>query len=83
VGDTDFKMISAAENSNKFQKNQVLEGKISWGHGNTLGPRAQATLVYSMNHHEPFIEMLNSWNSKSPILKNWDTMSTTWDFQVS
>jgi hypothetical protein len=24
-----FKVISAAENSNKFQKNQVLEGKIS------------------------------------------------------
>jgi hypothetical protein len=29
VGDIDFKVISAAENSNKFQKNQVLEGKIS------------------------------------------------------
>ncbi len=28
---------SAAENSNKFPKNQVLEGKISWGHGNNLG----------------------------------------------
>jgi hypothetical protein len=25
----DFKLISAAENSNKFPKNQVLEGKIS------------------------------------------------------
>jgi hypothetical protein len=25
----DFKVISAAENSNKFPKNQVLEGKIS------------------------------------------------------
>jgi hypothetical protein len=24
-----FKVISAAENSNKFQKNQALEGKIS------------------------------------------------------
>ncbi len=35
VGDIDFKVISAAENSNKFQKNQVLEGKISRGHGNT------------------------------------------------
>jgi hypothetical protein len=30
VGDIDFKvMISARENSNKFQKIQVLEGKIS------------------------------------------------------
>jgi hypothetical protein len=27
VGDIDFKVISAAENSNKFSKNQVLEGK--------------------------------------------------------
>jgi hypothetical protein len=30
VRDIDFKVIfAAAENSNKFQKNQVLEGKIS------------------------------------------------------
>jgi hypothetical protein len=29
VGDIDFKVISAPENPNKFQKNQVLEGKIS------------------------------------------------------
>jgi hypothetical protein len=29
VGDNDFEVISAAENSNKFPKNQVLEGKIS------------------------------------------------------
>jgi hypothetical protein len=27
VGDIDFKVISTAENSNKFQKNQVLERK--------------------------------------------------------
>jgi hypothetical protein len=27
VGDIDFQMISAAENSNKFPKNQVLEEK--------------------------------------------------------
>jgi hypothetical protein len=27
--------IYAVENSNKFQKNQVLEGKISWGRDNT------------------------------------------------
>jgi len=35
VGDIDFKVISVAENSNKFQKNQVLERKISWERGNT------------------------------------------------
>jgi hypothetical protein len=29
MGDIDFKVISAAENSNKFQKNQILERKIS------------------------------------------------------
>jgi hypothetical protein len=29
AGDIDFKVISATENSNIFQKNQVLEGKIS------------------------------------------------------
>jgi hypothetical protein len=29
VGDIDFEVISAAENSNKFPKNQLLEGKIS------------------------------------------------------
>jgi hypothetical protein len=29
VGDIDLKVISATENSNKFPKNQVLEGKIS------------------------------------------------------
>jgi hypothetical protein len=29
VGDIDFKVIFVAENSNKLQKNRVLEGKIS------------------------------------------------------
>jgi hypothetical protein len=29
VGHIDFKVISAAENSNKLKKNRVLEGKIS------------------------------------------------------
>jgi hypothetical protein len=29
VGDIDFQVISAAENSNKFQKIQVFERKIS------------------------------------------------------
>jgi hypothetical protein len=35
MGDIDFKVIFAAKNSNKFQKNQVLEGKVSWERGNT------------------------------------------------
>jgi hypothetical protein len=29
VGDVDFQVISVAENSNKFPKKQVLEGKFS------------------------------------------------------
>ncbi len=29
MGDTVFKVISVVENSNKFPKTQVLEGKIS------------------------------------------------------
>jgi hypothetical protein len=29
VGEIDFKVISDAENSNEFQKNQILKGKIS------------------------------------------------------
>jgi hypothetical protein len=29
VGDIDFEVISAAENSNKFQKTRFWEGKIS------------------------------------------------------
>jgi len=29
VGEIDLEVISVAENSNKFQKKQVLEGKIS------------------------------------------------------
>ncbi len=44
MGDTDFKVISMAENSNKvpktrFWKEKSVEGVI------TLGPMAQATLV--------------------------------------
>jgi hypothetical protein len=35
VGDIDLKVISAAENSNKFRKTKVLQGKISWERGNT------------------------------------------------
>jgi len=44
VGDNDFEVISAAENSNKFQKNQVWKEK-SVEDVVTLGPTAQATLV--------------------------------------
>ncbi len=45
MGDIDLKVISAAENSNKFQKTRFwkekpLEDVV------TLGPMAQATLVY-------------------------------------
>ncbi len=35
IGHIDLKVISAAENSKEFQKNQILEGKISGGLGNT------------------------------------------------
>jgi hypothetical protein len=45
VGDTDFKVISAAENSNKFQKTRFWKEK-SVEDVVTLGLMAQATLVY-------------------------------------
>jgi hypothetical protein len=44
VGDIDFKVISAAENSNKFQKTRFWKEK-SVENVVTLGPTAQATLV--------------------------------------
>jgi hypothetical protein len=44
VGDIDFKLISATENSNKSQKTRFW--KENWVSGVvTLGPTAQATLV--------------------------------------
>jgi hypothetical protein len=43
VGDIDFKVNSAAENSNKFQKTRFWKGK-SVEDMVTLGPTAQATL---------------------------------------
>jgi hypothetical protein len=43
VGDIDFKMISAADNSNKFPKTRVWKEK-SVEHVVILGPMAQATL---------------------------------------
>ncbi len=42
--DIDFRMISAAENSTKFQKNEVSKVSL-FCNGFTLGPMAQATLV--------------------------------------
>jgi hypothetical protein len=45
VGDIDLKVISAAENSNKFQKTRFWKEK-SVKDVVTLGPTAQATLVY-------------------------------------
>jgi hypothetical protein len=44
VGDIGFEVISAAENSNKFQKTRFWKGK-SVEDVVTLGPMAQATLV--------------------------------------
>ncbi len=44
MGDIDFRVISAAENSNKFQKPRFWKEK-SVEDVVTLGPRAQATLV--------------------------------------
>ncbi len=44
-GDIDFQLISAAENANKFQKTRFWKEK-SVEDMVTLGPTAQATLVY-------------------------------------
>jgi hypothetical protein len=44
VGDIDFKVISATENSNKFQKTRFWKEKLAEDVA-TLGPSAQATLV--------------------------------------
>jgi hypothetical protein len=44
VGDIDFQVISAAENSNKFQKTRFWKEKSVEDVG-TLGPTAQATLL--------------------------------------
>jgi hypothetical protein len=45
VGDIDFKVISIVKNSNRFQKKAGLEGKISWGHGNTWANRRGHTSI--------------------------------------
>ncbi len=44
MADIDFKVISATENSNKFQKTRFWK-EISVEDGVTLGPKAQAPLV--------------------------------------
>jgi hypothetical protein len=44
VGDIDLKVISAYENSNKFQKTRFWKEKLVQDMV-TLGPTAQATLV--------------------------------------
>ncbi len=49
MGDIDFKAISAAENSNKFQKTKFWKEK-SVEDVVTLGPTPQATLVSVKNH---------------------------------
>ncbi len=58
-GDIDFKVIFAAENSNKFQKTRFLEGKISWGCGNTRANGKGHTLV----DMESSKEWMNEWVS--------------------
>ncbi len=45
MGNVDFKLICAAENSNKFQKNQVFRKEKSVEDVVTRGPTAQAKLV--------------------------------------
>jgi hypothetical protein len=45
VGEIDFKVITDAENSNRFQKTRFWKEK-SVEDVVTLGPRAEATLVY-------------------------------------
>jgi hypothetical protein len=47
MGDIDFKVVSAAENSNKFQKTRFWKEK-SVEDVVALGPMAQATLVNIM-----------------------------------
>jgi hypothetical protein len=47
VGDIDFQVISAAENSNKFQKTRFWKEK-SVEDVVTLGPMAYSTLVVVM-----------------------------------
>ncbi len=49
MGDIDFKLISTAENSNKFQKVMFWKEK-SVEDMVTLGPTAQATLVCIKNN---------------------------------
>jgi hypothetical protein len=56
VGDIDFKVISGTENSNKFQKTRFWKEK-SLEDVVTLGPRAQATLLYSIMNLNTIISL--------------------------
>jgi hypothetical protein len=56
VGDIDLKVISATENSNKFQQSRFWKEK-SVEDVVTLGPRAQATVVL---HEVPSADFLNA-----------------------
>jgi hypothetical protein len=56
VGDIDFKVISGTENSNKFQKTRFWKEK-SLEDVVTLGPRAQATLLYSIMNRNTIISL--------------------------
>jgi hypothetical protein len=59
VRDIGFKVISAAENSNKFQKTKVLEGKISWGRGgNTWANSTGHTSCFGMNKERIYAKSL-------------------------
>ncbi len=51
MGDIDFRMISAAENSNEFQKTRFWKEK-SVENIVTLGPTAQATLIVEINNYK-------------------------------
>ncbi len=52
MGDIDLKVISAAENSNKFQKTRFWKEKISSGRGNTWANGTSHTSTYITSHVE-------------------------------
>jgi len=76
VGDIDFKVISAAENSNKFQKTRFWKEK-SVENVITIGPTAQATLV---NMKQPKASSIDC--PSRHIMYNPDTVSI-WIMQTS
>ncbi len=62
MGDIDFKVISAHENSNKFQKTRFWKEK-SVENVATLGPTAEATLD-PMKSSSLFVEQ---WEARNPF----------------